>query len=373
MNKRLARKKRSIWVRLAERTDDWWKKMLSEDVSEQCWKKNFRMGKDAFDELVAILDPYIGPKTSPNYRRLSSTKKVAMVLYYLKDTGSLWMTANAFGVHQSTVSKTLKTVCEAINEILGPRLVQLPQSEEEMREKISGFEMLFGMVQVFGCIDGTHIPIKRPFSASQDYFNYKQFFSLNVQAICDSRGNFMDVECKWPGSVHDAKVFANSYVCQGLQNKRINQTNFNLLPGYDSVPSYLIGDPAYPLTSFCMKEFQSCTENKPVVFNNLLRGARNQIESAFGRLKARWRIITRPIDLKLDIVPSVIYSCFVLHNYCQTKSSCALGVDEVKLYTENHKRDEVNEPPDPIYSSNTNEGEVFREILVEYISQNLVT
>ena len=97
------------------------------------------------------------------------------------------------------------------------------------------------------------------------------------------------------------------------------------------------------------------------------------IESAFGRLKARWRILTRPVDLKLDITPQVIYSCFVLHNYCQTKSSCTLDVDEVKQYTENRKRDEVNEPPDPIYSSNTSEGENIRGILTEYIDQNFDT
>ena len=28
-----------------------------------------------------------------------------------------------------------------------------------MKEKISEFETKFGMIQVFGCIDGTHIPI----------------------------------------------------------------------------------------------------------------------------------------------------------------------------------------------------------------------
>ena len=39
----------------------------------------------------------------------SLLRKLAMVLYYLKDTGSLWMTTNALGVHQCTVSKILAT------------------------------------------------------------------------------------------------------------------------------------------------------------------------------------------------------------------------------------------------------------------------
>ena len=149
-----------------------------------------------------------------------------------------------------------------------------------MREKVSEFEITFGMIQAFGCIDGTHIPIKRPLTDSQDYFNYKQFFSLNVQAIYNSQGSFMDVECKWPGSVPDAKVFSNS----SLQNGNLAKTHFSLLPGFEAIPNYLIGDPAYPLTPFCMKEFQYCAENKHVLFNHMLRSARNQIESAFGRL-----------------------------------------------------------------------------------------
>ena len=92
--------------------------MLSDDVSEKFWKKkNFRMGKYAFHELATMLDLYIGPKTTPNYWKLSISKKVAMVLYYLKDTGSLRMTANAFGVHQCMVSKTLVSVCEATCQI----------------------------------------------------------------------------------------------------------------------------------------------------------------------------------------------------------------------------------------------------------------
>ena len=203
------------------------------------------------------LRPFIEPNpNSPNYRYLSTEKKLGLTLYYLKDTGTLWMTANTFGIHQCTVSKIIMEVCTAISTHLGPTYLRLPQDLEEMRRKVSEFELKFGMTQAFGCIDGTHVLIKRPQKNSQDYFNYKQFFSLNVQAICDSKGYFMDVECKWPGSVHDAKVFSNSNLNRKLNEGKLPKTFHCLLPGFEAVPNYLIGDPAYPLTPFCMKEFQ---------------------------------------------------------------------------------------------------------------------
>ena len=65
----------------------------------------------------------------------------------------------------------------------------------------------------------------------------------------------MDVECKWPGSVHDAKVFANSSVCANLNSAKLPITYIQLLPGYDTIPNYIIDDPAYPLTQFCMEEY----------------------------------------------------------------------------------------------------------------------
>eukprot|EP00795_Rhopilema_esculentum_P005516 gene5516-2152_t len=145
------------------------------------------------------------------------------------------------------------------------------------------------MIQAFGCIDGTHIPMKRPIRNSQDYFNYKQFFSLNIQAVSDANGQFVNVECKWPGSVHDAKVFANSDINVKLYRAQLPLKFSTVLPRFEAVPDDLIGDKAYPLTPFCMKEYQTCASNEDVLFNTMLRFARNQIECAFGRFKARYR------------------------------------------------------------------------------------
>ena len=209
------------------------------------------------------------------------------------------MTVNTTGIHQCTVSKTIVEVCKVINAVLGTDYLHLQRSENDMRKIASEFELKFGMPQAFGCIDGTHIRIKHPIENSQDYYNYKQFFSLNVHTVCESHRRFIDVECKWPGSVHDAKVFADSAISKNLRDNLLPFTYSTLSPGQDPIPNYFIGDPAYPLTPYYMKEYQGCSSSSEVIFNNLLRSARNQVACSFGRLKAQWGFLRRMVALKL--------------------------------------------------------------------------
>ena len=90
-----------------------------------------------------------------------------------------------------------------------------------------------------------------------------------------------------------------------------------------------------------MKEYQTCLENKQIVSNNLLTNAsRIHIECTFGRLKARWRVITKTADLKFEIGSAAVYSCFVLHNFCDSKNYPRLDGEELKAQIMNHRLEE---------------------------------
>ena len=63
-------------------------------------------------------------------------------------------------------------------------------------------------------------------------------------------------------------------------------------------PNYITADTAYHLAPFCIKELDRCSSNNEVAFNNLLCIDRNPVEYAFEKLKGRWSILARIMDLK---------------------------------------------------------------------------
>ena len=78
----------------------------------------------------------------------------------------------------------------------------------------------------------------------------------------------MNVECRWPGSVHDAKVFCNSNINKNLQKGKLPKHQ-QILPGRQKFGNHLIGDAAYALTLYCLREYSTCSSNAEVVFNNV--------------------------------------------------------------------------------------------------------
>jgi len=98
-----------------------------------------------------------------------------------------------FRVGKSTVCKIVPEVCCAIWCALQP--IVLPTLDADGWRKISKEYMLkWQFPNCIGALDGRHMEFKKPPCSGSQYYNYENFFSVVLLALCDANHKFTWVD-----------------------------------------------------------------------------------------------------------------------------------------------------------------------------------
>lgn len=79
----------------------------------------------------------------------------------------------------------------------------------------------------------------------------------------------------------------------------------------------IIGGPAYRLLEWVLKDYTRSVSADKESFNVYLNSSRVKVEHAFGRLKGRWRILLKRIDLNHQFVPQIVAAACTLHIFVE--------------------------------------------------------
>ena len=244
------------------------------------------MSEASFYMLCEELRPYLTKQTTKLRKPVSVETQVAVTLYYLAGEGRMRKVSNSFGLGKATVSKVIRHVTSVISEKFVPKHIVLPKMKEEVEEHARNFYNRYGFPQCIGAVDGAHIKIKRPVKNPTHYVNRKGNFTLNRGGTVGCNCCFIDVLIKWSGSVYDARMFRNSALNGMSRDGTIPKCERIIVEGEHSVLVCILGDPAYPLLPFLMKECLKGRKNSSQrFFGQHLSSARMVIECAFGQFK----------------------------------------------------------------------------------------
>lgn len=188
------------------------------------------------NELILLLTLYF-----------NSGKRLAITLRYYATGDNLKTIAAGYCVGHDTACKIVVDTGIAIYKVLAPDYLKVP--DKSMWRKISiQFSKVWNFPNCIGAIDGKHIAMQAPQNAGSDYFNYKQFHSIILMAICGSQYKFTMIDLGAYGREGDKNVYNTSIISKKLAEGTLGIPPSCKLPYSNTIlPHCIVGDNAFPL------------------------------------------------------------------------------------------------------------------------------
>ena len=225
--------------------------------------------------------------------------------------------ASLFSIGKATAVEIVYTRISVLRKDMVPKSIVFPTGDE-LRQVVVDFESLCFLPHCAGAIDGTFMEINKPTLYGDNCFCYKRFSSIIVLGTVDARDIFVNVNAGRPGAVGDPYCYRNSKLKQTIDSNQWLSPVFSRKIRRMELRPYLVADAAFPLGPTIMK----CYEEDNLLlyqrsFNYAVIRTRRVVKQAFGRLKSRWRVMSKTLLNDPIFAPKVATVCCDLHNICE--------------------------------------------------------
>lgn len=305
---------------------------IRDGISDRLFRRKYRMTKKEFDKLCAKIRDKVGEEEfrSKNSQAMCGPIRVAIGLRFLCGGSYLDLVGRAYGVDAvSSIYVYFHTFVDWIDKTFDfpwvEKLKKLSGGDESVVPDLERISSDFGadsggvFIGCIGAIDGLAIRVKCPSSERDpgNYFSRKNFYALNVQAICDSQKRILWISPGHKGATHDSVAWKETKLHDLLNNEL-----YDILKKHGF---FIVGDSAYPLSPYLQVPYANAKPHSfEDAFNFWLSNSRIQIECTFGEFIARFGIFWRTLQFDLVRCCNVINAAAKLHNFL---IDCREGTD----------------------------------------------
>ena len=275
--------------------------VLDQTFNEEEIRNKFRFTRNGVYFIHDLLHDDLVRETDRN-NALSVMTQVQTGLRFFADHSNQNNVGELVGVVKSSVSKVCRDFSRALLNHAG-EFIYFPNTQAEKNEIKQEFYDFAGMPSVLGCIDGTHVRIVRPKDNEADFVNRKNFHSINVQVLTDSKYRIRDVVARWPGPTHDSFIFTSSYIKTYLDTH-----NTRLQDGI------ILGDSGYALLPYLMTPYLNPATAQERNYNRSHKSTRSSVEKSIGQLKRRFPLLLYTMRADPETACLHIAAACVLHN-----------------------------------------------------------
>nr|XP_020505870.1 putative nuclease HARBI1 [Labrus bergylta] len=304
---------------------DWWERTVMTEFEPSDWLDKFRMSRQTFFYLCEKLKPRLARQDTSFRLALPVEKRVAVALWRLASNVEYRTISTLFGVGKSTVCRCVRDMCHAIVALLSSLYLR-PPCEQELEDSAELFLSNWGFPHCVAAVSTLHTAIITPSNNASDYANPAGWLSVMSQVAVNGRGQFWDVCASFPGGTDPTDILQNSSLWATAAEGGLSPATPPIFMG-KPLRYVLLGEPCYPLQNWLIKAYpeergrranQTALTQQQRLFNRQLTTAMRVPEEALLRLRARWQCLSKRNDCGLDVVPTMILACCILHNMCES-------------------------------------------------------